>query len=57
MDIEENLEHSVSCVHSLVPSHRWLGTKSMTRTGLKLTSPIIAYNLFMNSVDRCLSIL
>lgn len=45
-------DHAVHCVHGLAPLQRWTGDESLQRTTLLVPAVIVAYNLFMNSVDR-----
>jgi hypothetical protein len=43
---------SIECVKGLAPLKRWIGNESMHRTVLMVPAPIVAYNIFMNGVDR-----
>lgn len=45
--------HAVMCVHGLVPLLRWTGSEALNRTKVYAPAVIVAYNLFMNGVDRC----
>lgn len=47
-----NTEEAIRCVHGLEKLQRWTGIESLHRTTLNVPAPIVAYNLFMNSVDR-----
>lgn len=51
-EVEGLSEHTLTCVHGEVPLQIWLGTESITRTKLHVPAPVVAYNLFINSVDR-----
>lgn len=42
---------AIDLVHGLGPVHRWTGTEYLTRRTFMVPSPIVAYNVFMNSVD------
>ena len=42
---------SVKCVHGLSKIKRWLGTEVFHRTILRVPAIVVAYNIFMNSVD------
>ena len=50
--IEEPTEETIRCVRGLAPLKRWIGGETFHRTELKVPAIIVAYNLFMNSVDR-----
>lgn len=50
-DSEGQYEYTVMCVHKLSPLNRWLETEAMKRTTIYVPAPVVAYNLFMNSVD------
>ena len=41
-----------SAVHGLAILSRWTGKEIFHRTLFSVPSPIVAYNMFMNSVDR-----
>ena len=43
---------SIACVRGLAPLKRWIGNEAMHRTVLMVPVPIVAYNIFMNGVDR-----
>lgn len=43
---------AIACVHGLANLERWTGVESLHRTTFQVPSFIVAYNLFMNSVDR-----
>ena len=45
-------EDAIFCVNGLAELERWTGTESMSRTKFMVPSIIVAYNIFMNSVDR-----
>ena len=38
-------------VHGLAPLKRWTGSESVQRTTVMVPAPIVAYNMFMGSVD------
>jgi hypothetical protein len=40
------------CVHGLAPVQRWTGSESLHCTTFMVPAIIVAYNMFMNSVDR-----
>lgn len=40
------------CVHGLAPIERWTGNESLHRSIFMVPAIIVAYNMFMNSVDR-----
>ena len=42
---------AVSCVQGLGPLHRWIGNESVGRMVFNVPAPIVAYNVYMNSVD------
>ena len=44
-------EEAIRCVNGLGPLHRWVGTEMLHRTSFQVPAPIVAYNMFMNSVD------
>ncbi len=50
--IQEQNEETVRCVHGLAPMKRWMGNETFHRTELQVPAIIVAYNLFMNAVDR-----
>jgi hypothetical protein len=45
-------ERAVNCVHGLSTISRWTGTEVLHRTDFFVPAPIVAYNKFMNRVDR-----
>ena len=45
-------DHTVECVHGLSKIKRWLGKEVFHRTILRVPAIVVAYNIFMNSVDR-----
>ena len=45
-------EQAVMCINGLAEIHRWAGTETMSRTKFNVPPIIVAYNTFMNSVDR-----
>jgi hypothetical protein len=51
LNMEVN-EESVYCVHGLATLDRWLGHEAMDQSGLKVPAIVVAYNIFMNAVDR-----
>ena len=42
---------AINAVHGLAPLKRWCGTESMQGTTILVPAPIVAYNMFMGSVD------
>ena len=42
---------AINAVHGLVPPKRWCATQSLQRTTIHVPAPIVAYNMFMGSVD------
>ena len=42
---------AVDAVHGLAPIKRWTGTESLQRSVFLAPAPIVAYNMFMGSVD------
>jgi hypothetical protein len=44
-------DEAIACVHGLATLFRWIGTEKMHRTQFDVPATIVAYNLFMNSVD------
>lgn len=50
--LEGNDPRAIECVHGLERLERWTGTESFHRTTFEVPAVIVAYNLFMNSVDR-----
>ena len=49
--LDDTSEEAVCCVNGLGPLHRWVGTEVLNRSILHVPAPIVAYNMFMNSVD------
>ena len=45
-------DEAVMCVTGLAKLHRWTGTETMLYTPFDVPAIIVAYNMFMNSVDR-----
>ena len=45
-------EESIQCVHGLAELHRWTGNECIHRTIFLVPAIVVAYNLFMNGVDR-----
>jgi hypothetical protein len=45
-------DEAVKCVHGLVDIQRWLGSESFCRTTIRAPAIVVAYNYFMNGVDR-----
>ena len=45
-------EHAVRCVHGLATLFRWTGDSYHAKQSFKVPAPVVAYNLFMNGVDR-----
>ena len=43
---------AIMCVNGLAALGRWTGNESMSRTTFQVPAIIVAYNTFMNSVDR-----
>ena len=50
--IDGSTPEARSAVHGLAILSRWTGKEIFHRTNFLVPSPIVAYNLFMNSVDR-----
>ena len=44
-------ERAIKAVHGLAPVKRWTGTESLQRTSVNVPAPVVAYNMFMGSVD------
>ena len=49
--LHDTSEEAVCCVHGLGPLHCWVGTEMLNQTVFHVPAPIVAYNMFMNSVD------
>ena len=49
--LHDTSEEAIRCVNGLGPLHRWVGTEMLNRTVFHVPAPIVAYNMFMNSVD------
>jgi len=45
-------ERAVQCVGGLAKISRWTGSEVLHRTDFYVAAPIVAYNMFMNGVDR-----
>ena len=45
-------EEAIKCVHGVVKINRWMGNESMKRTEIMAPAVVVAYNFFMNGVDR-----
>lgn len=45
-------EQTLKCVHGLHPLYQWTGVEAMRRTDFFVPAFLVAYNLFMNGVDR-----
>jgi hypothetical protein len=43
---------AINCVHGLAELHRWTGDKILHRSVFLVPAPIVAYNKYMNGVDR-----
>jgi len=43
---------AVEIVHGLATIYRWTGTEVLHRSAFSVPAPIVAYNSFMNAVDR-----
>lgn len=50
--LDGSSDEAIKCVHGLLPIKRWTGVESFHRTIFMVPAAIVAYNLFMNSVDR-----
>lgn len=50
--MNSNNKEAIRCVHGLVPLKRWTNQESMFRTEFLAPAIFVAYNIFMNSVDR-----
>ena len=48
----DNDEEAVEKVHGLATLWRWIGHSMHIRHAFKAPAPVVAYNLFMNGVDR-----
>ena len=51
-NIERQSTHTIRCVQGLAPMRRWMGNESMHRTLLHVPAVVVAYNMFMNGVDK-----
>ena len=49
---DETSETAIKCVRGLLSIERWTGKEIMNRTIFKTPAIIVAYNAFMNAVDR-----
>ena len=47
-----NDEEAIKCVNGMGTIQRWTGKETMHRTNLSVPAIIVAYNNYMNSVDR-----
>ena len=45
-------EDAIECVHGLECLERWMGDEFLHRTQMMVPATIVAYNMYMNSVDR-----
>jgi hypothetical protein len=45
-------ERAVRCVGGLARISRWTGAEVLHRTDFMVAAPVVAYNMFMNGVDR-----
>jgi hypothetical protein len=45
-------QEAIDCVHGLAPVWRWTGTETMNRSMFMVPAIIVAYNKYMNGVDR-----
>ncbi|ETP50735.1 hypothetical protein F442_04006 [Phytophthora nicotianae P10297] len=45
-------EEAIRVLHGLQPLNRWIGNEMMHRSVLKVPSSIVAYNIYMKSLDR-----
>lgn len=50
-EVDGIIYHTLNCVHRLAPLKHWLLNESMNRTKLLVPAHVVAYNIFMNSVD------
>jgi hypothetical protein len=50
--LEMESQEAINCCHGLATCERWLGPEHGHRTQLKVPAPIVAYNKYMNAVDR-----
>lgn len=50
--VQGSTEESIRCVHCLAELHRWTGNECIHRTIFHVPAIVVAYNLFMNGVDR-----
>ena len=45
-------DEAIHCVHGLAPIDRWTGVKALHRPNFMVPAIIVAYNMFINSVDQ-----
>lgn len=50
--VEGISDYTIDCVHGLAVLHRWTGEEVFHRTLFQTPAIIVAYNMFMNGVDR-----
>ncbi|HEY9301516.1 MAG TPA: hypothetical protein VIQ31_35160, partial [Phormidium sp.] len=50
--LDGNDPRAIDAVHGLAEIKRWLGMECMTRSSLHVPAVVVAYNLYMNAVDR-----
>lgn len=50
--LDSTSDEAVLCVRGLAPLKRWTGNESLHRTTFMVPVIIVAYNMYMNSVDR-----
>jgi len=50
--MDGSCELAQSICHGVSHVHRWTGVEIMKQTAFLVPAPIVAYNLFMNGVDR-----
>jgi hypothetical protein len=48
---QSEISHAIKCLHGLGPFHRWSNNKMTDKTVYQVPSIVLAYNMFMNSVD------
>ena len=44
-------DRALRCIHGLAKLSHWTGTEVLNQTDFFVAAPIVAYNMFMNSVD------
>jgi hypothetical protein len=49
--LHDTREEAVCCINGFGPIHRWVGIEMLSQLVFHAPAPIVACNLFMNSVD------